>query len=79
MDYGGYLGHPTTGNAAGRMVHVEDKARTQDFGYDVNGRLVRDSTTMTGPHPNTGPFVDDATTTTGSGGSQPCRCPTARS
>ena len=57
MDYGGYLGHPTTGNAAGKMVHVEDKARIQTFGYDVNGRLAQDVTTMTGPHPNKGPFT----------------------
>ena len=57
MDYGGYLGHSTAGNAAGKMVHVEDKARVQTFGYDVNGRLAQDVTTMTGPHPNTGPFT----------------------
>ena len=39
------------------MVHVDDKARIQDFAYDVNGRLAQDVTTMTGPHPNTGPFT----------------------
>ena len=57
MDYGGYLGHATAGNAAGKLVHVDDKARVQDFAYDVNGRLARDVTTMTGPHPNKGPFT----------------------
>ena len=57
MDYGGYLGHPTAGNAAGKMVHLEDKARIQTFAYDTNGRLAQDVTKMTGPHPNTGPFT----------------------
>ncbi|MDC5697944.1 hypothetical protein OO014_11795 [Intrasporangium calvum] len=59
LDFGGYLGNPTVGNAAGRLVHVEDKARVQDFAYDANGRLAKDVTTTTGPHPNTGPFTTD--------------------
>ena len=57
LDFGGYLGHPEAGNAAGRLVHAEDKARVQTFEYDANGRLAKDITTMTGPHPNTGPFT----------------------
>lgn len=57
LDYGGYLGKSKAGNAAGRLVHVEDKARVQTLAYDVNGRLAKDETTMTGPHPNTGPFT----------------------
>ncbi|GAB3051208.1 hypothetical protein GCM10027053_08200 [Intrasporangium mesophilum] len=59
LDYGGYLGHSSAGNGAGRLVHVVDKARNQTFAYDVNGRLAKDVTTMTGPHPNKGPFTTD--------------------
>lgn len=55
--WGGYSGAPSGDNGVGRITEVLDAARDQKLGYDQNGRLDNDQTTMQGKHPNRGPFT----------------------
>ena len=55
--WGGYSGVDPGDNGAGRIVEVVDAAREQKLGYDENGRVDREETTMQGRHPNRGPFT----------------------
>ena len=55
--WGGYPGVDKGDNGGGRVVEVEDAARHQKLGYDENGRVDQEETTMLGRHPNSGPFT----------------------
>jgi RHS repeat-associated protein len=55
--WGGYAGVDPGDNGAGRVVGVVDSARDQTLGYDENGHLDSDTTTMLGRHPNNGPWT----------------------
>ena len=50
MEWGGLLGASTDDNGAGRLVGVTDAAREQVLGYDENGVLDVELTTMTDDH-----------------------------
>jgi RHS repeat-associated protein len=55
--WGGYSGVAKGDNGGGRIVDVVDAARHQELGYDENGNVDREATTMSGRHPNRGPFT----------------------
>jgi RHS repeat-associated protein len=55
--WGGYAGVDEGDNGGGRIVDVVDAARHQELGYDENGRVDHEKTTMLGRHPNNGPFT----------------------
>ena len=57
FQWGGYSGVAKGDNGGGRIVDVVDAARHQELGYDENGNVDRESTTMRGRHPNKGPFT----------------------
>lgn len=57
FEIGGYMGTPSGDNGAGKVVSVTDAGRQQQLGYDANGRVDSEKTTMRGKHPNSGPFT----------------------
>jgi YD repeat-containing protein len=57
--WGGYGGVDPGDNGAGRVVGVVDAARDQMLGYDENGRVDSETTTMLGRHPNNGPWTTE--------------------
>jgi len=57
--WGGYGGEQTGDNGAGQIIGVEDAARSQVLGYDENGRVDYEQSTMLGDHPNNGPFTTE--------------------
>ena len=57
LTWGGYGGEPAGDNGAGQIIGVDDAARHQVLGYDENGRLDFEESTMLGDHPNNGPWT----------------------
>ena len=55
--WGGYGDVDGGDNGNGRIVDIEDAARHQELGYDKNGRIDTETTTMFTKHPNNGPFT----------------------
>jgi RHS repeat-associated protein len=57
--WGGYGGQEAGDNGAGQIIGVVDAARDQVLGYDANGRVDFEQSTMLGDHPNNGPWTTE--------------------